>query len=68
VDLIGGWFGTGADRGIALVFTAAGVIGLVVTFLAMRSYTYRVLAQNYPSSSQHYTTRLLDAELCEAAA
>jgi DHA3 family multidrug efflux protein-like MFS transporter len=67
VDLIGGWFGTGANRGIALVFTAAGVIGLVVTFLAMRSYAYRVLAQNYPSSSQYYATRLLDAELCEAA-
>ena len=28
-DSIGGWFGTGPDRGIALVFVLTGVIGLV---------------------------------------
>ena len=37
VDLIGGWFGTGIGRGIALVFTTAGVVGLAVTLVAMRS-------------------------------
>jgi DHA3 family multidrug efflux protein-like MFS transporter len=47
VDLIGGWFGTGADRGLALLFTVAGMVGLVVTLLAMRSYSYRVLSENY---------------------
>lgn len=45
VELFGGWFGTGIDRGIALVFIAAGLIGLAVTLLAMRSYAYRRLAE-----------------------
>jgi MFS transporter, DHA3 family, multidrug efflux protein len=38
VDLIGGWFGTGANRGIALLFTLTGFIGLMVTLLVMRSH------------------------------
>jgi DHA3 family multidrug efflux protein-like MFS transporter len=46
-EVFGPWFGTGADRGMALLFTLAGVIGLIVTLLAMRSYSYRVLSQNY---------------------
>jgi DHA3 family multidrug efflux protein-like MFS transporter len=46
-DLIGGWFGTGADRGIALVFTVAGIIGLFVTLVAMRSKYYRLLSDRY---------------------
>jgi DHA3 family multidrug efflux protein-like MFS transporter len=44
VELLGGWFGTGADRGLALLFTLAGLVGLAVTLLAMRSAAYRVLA------------------------
>jgi DHA3 family multidrug efflux protein-like MFS transporter len=51
VDLIGGWFGTGTDRGIALVFTLTGVIGLIVTLFAMRSYSYRTLSHNYQKQS-----------------
>jgi hypothetical protein len=47
VDLIGSWFGTGTDRGLALVFTLAGVIGLIVTLLAMRSYSYKTLSAKY---------------------
>lgn len=47
VDLIGSWFGTGADRGIALLFTVTGLIGLIVTLLAMRSRSYRKLSVNY---------------------
>jgi MFS transporter, DHA3 family, multidrug efflux protein len=47
VELIGGWFGTGTDRGIALVFTLAGVVGLAVTLLAMRSSAYRLLSRSY---------------------
>ena len=42
-DLIGGWFGTGIDRGIAVMFTLAGVAGIVVTALAWRSRSYRRL-------------------------
>jgi DHA3 family multidrug efflux protein-like MFS transporter len=47
VALIGEWFGTGPDRGIALVFTIAGVIGLTVTFIAFRSASYRLLSRQY---------------------
>lgn len=47
VDLIGSWYGTGPDRGIALVFTVAGVIGLVVTILAMQTKYYRMLSARY---------------------
>ncbi len=47
VDSIGRWFGTGTDRGLALLFTVAGLIGLAVTLLAMRSKAYRSLSQIY---------------------
>lgn len=47
VGLIGGWFGTGTDRGLALLFTVAGCVGLCVTLLAMQSYSYRMLSQSY---------------------
>ena len=45
VDWIGGWFGTGPERGIALLFTLAGLIGIVVTLAARASRSYRVLAR-----------------------
>lgn len=51
VDLLGPWFGTGTDRGIALVFIVTGVIGLTVTLIAMRSYAYRALSKNYQKQS-----------------
>ncbi|HEY0734911.1 MAG TPA: MFS transporter [Herpetosiphonaceae bacterium] len=47
VELLGGWFGTGTDRGIALLFTVTGMIGLVVTLFAMRTLAYRTLSQKY---------------------
>ncbi|MCK6629156.1 MAG: MFS transporter [Anaerolineae bacterium] len=47
VALLGDWFGTGVDRGMALLFTLAGLIGLMVTLLAMRSRTYKTLSANY---------------------
>ncbi|MBF2028301.1 MAG: MFS transporter [Oscillatoriales cyanobacterium C42_A2020_001] len=47
VDLIGDWFGTGANRGIALLFTLTGLIGLMMTLLAMRSHSYQKLSANY---------------------
>jgi DHA3 family multidrug efflux protein-like MFS transporter len=47
VELIGGWFGTGADRGIALVFTLTGIIGLIMTLIAMNSKYYRLLSDRY---------------------
>jgi MFS transporter, DHA3 family, multidrug efflux protein len=47
VELIGEWFGTGMGRGIALVFSAAGIIGLTVTAFARRSRAYRLLSTQY---------------------
>ena len=41
---IGPWFGTGPDRGIALVFVIIGIIGLVATLLALGSRYYRDLS------------------------
>jgi DHA3 family multidrug efflux protein-like MFS transporter len=47
VDLIGAWFGTGTDRGIALLFTVTGLVGLIVTLMAMRTYSYKTLSLKY---------------------
>ena len=44
---IGGWFGVGPARGIALVFTVAGVVGLAMTVLAFNSPQYRRLSRAY---------------------
>jgi DHA3 family multidrug efflux protein-like MFS transporter len=44
---IGSWFGTGPDRGIALVFTLAGIVGVLVTILALNSRYYRELSAAY---------------------
>jgi DHA3 family multidrug efflux protein-like MFS transporter len=52
VDLIGGWFGTGADRGIALVFTVTGIIGLIVTLIAMNTKYYGLLSKRYMEENQ----------------
>lgn len=43
-DAIGGWFGVGPDRGLALMFTLAGLAGVIVTALAWTSRSYRRLA------------------------
>jgi len=40
-ELIGGWFGVGEERGLALIFTLAGLIGVAATFAARRSGWYR---------------------------
>jgi DHA3 family multidrug efflux protein-like MFS transporter len=43
-DWIGGWFGTGFERGLALMFTIAGLLGVIVTVVAWASRSYRDLA------------------------
>ncbi len=45
--VLGPYFGTGSARGIALVFTVAGLIGLMTTLLAARSKAYRQLSAYY---------------------
>lgn len=49
--VIGGWFGTGPERGIALVFVIMGVLGLALTALALTTRHYRNLSANYRDSS-----------------
>jgi MFS transporter, DHA3 family, multidrug efflux protein len=44
-DVIGGWFGTGAERGLALMFTVAGLVGIVVTALIGTSRSFRRLRE-----------------------
>lgn len=51
VELIGGWFGSGPERGIALVFTVTGVIGLLATVLASMSRPYKLLSARYTEAS-----------------
>ena len=48
-DLMGSWYGTGSDRGIAIIFSIAGIIGLFVTLLALGSSHYRKLSKAYLS-------------------
>jgi MFS transporter, DHA3 family, multidrug efflux protein len=43
-DWIGDWFGAGPERGIALMFVIAGLIGIAVTGLARSSRSFRLLA------------------------
>lgn len=47
VELLGSWFGIGTDRGIALLFIVSGIIGLIVTLLAMQTKAYRALSAKY---------------------
>jgi DHA3 family multidrug efflux protein-like MFS transporter len=49
-DWIGDWFGTGPARGIALMFTLAGLIGVAVTLLAWNSKSYRRLTAAPPAT------------------
>ena len=46
-DLIGSWFGTGPERGLALIFVMTAFIGLAVTLIALRSGPYRRLSKRY---------------------
>ncbi|HEY0630046.1 MAG TPA: MFS transporter, partial [Sphingomicrobium sp.] len=49
-DAIGDWFGRGPERGIALVFTIAGALGVLMTIFAFNSGFYRRLSAAYRDS------------------
>jgi len=51
VDLLGPWFGTGPERGLALLFTIAGVLGLLLTAVALTTRHYRALSRHYLAAS-----------------
>lgn len=44
-DSIGSWFGTGTARGIALIFTVAGLLGITLTAAASGSRWYRSISR-----------------------
>lgn len=48
-ELMGSWYGVGPSRGIALLFTVTGLIGLLITTLAMRSNSYKLISKQYLS-------------------
>jgi DHA3 family multidrug efflux protein-like MFS transporter len=56
--LIGSWFGTGTDRGLALLFIVTGIVGLIVTLIAMQSAAYHQLSLVYKKPETAY-----DAEI-----
>jgi len=51
-DAIGDWFGRGPDRGIALVFTIAGLLGVLTTIAAFNSRYYRQLSAAYARGAE----------------
>jgi DHA3 family multidrug efflux protein-like MFS transporter len=46
-EVLGPWFGTGAERGLALVFVVTGIVGVLTTLLALRSRSYRRLSRSF---------------------
>ncbi len=50
-DAIGDWFGRGSERGLALIFTLAGLAGVVLSILALNSKSYRRLSAAYAESA-----------------
>jgi DHA3 family multidrug efflux protein-like MFS transporter len=52
---IGSWFGTGPARGMALVFTVAGMVGALATIIAFRSKYYRQLSAAYGGAANDPT-------------
>lgn len=51
-DAIGDWFGRGPERGIALVFTIAGLLGVLTTIAAFNSRYYRQLSAAYARGAE----------------
>lgn len=46
-DAIGDWYGRGPERGIALVFSIAGLFGVILTLAAFGSRSYRRISAAY---------------------
>jgi len=51
VEAIGGWYGVGPERGMALVFSATGLLGVAMTLIAFRSRHYRQISAAYAAGS-----------------
>ncbi|GGJ50744.1 MFS transporter [Sphingopyxis bauzanensis] len=50
-DLIGDWYGRGAERGIAIVFSITGTLGVLATIAAFRSQSYRQISAAYATDT-----------------
>jgi DHA3 family multidrug efflux protein-like MFS transporter len=55
-DGLGSWFGTGPDRGMALIFIIAGSIGLLTTILAFNSEAYQNISRSYEAKKPDLTS------------
>jgi len=62
-DMIGSWFGTGPERGLALLFTLAGVLGFAATAVAWASRSYRRLSAEWAAGVAHCLTGLSEGWL-----
>ena len=51
-DAVGDWYGRGPERGIALVFTIAGVLGVALTLVAFASRSYRRISAAYAAGNR----------------
>ena len=49
---IGSWYGTGPARGMAVMFTLAGILGIVGALVALKSRAYRDLSAVYLGDSR----------------
>ena len=50
-EAIGAWYGSGPERGMALVFSVAGLLGVAMTAIAFGSRPYRELSAAYAKGS-----------------
>ncbi len=50
-DAIGDWYGRGPERGIAIVFTIAGLLGVFATAAAFASRSYRRISTAYAADT-----------------
>lgn len=44
---VGAWYGTGPERGMAIMFTVAGSLGVIAALLGLNSRAYRRLSKAY---------------------
>ncbi|HKX89290.1 MAG TPA: MFS transporter, partial [Sphingopyxis sp.] len=50
-EAIGDWYGRGPERGIAIVFSIAGLLGVLATIAAFRSGSYRRISAAYAAGT-----------------
>lgn len=51
-EAIGDWYGVGPERGMALVFSVTGLLGMAMTLLAFNSRQYRLLSAAYRTARE----------------